>query len=610
MRIKHVLLLGTLFALSPAMTSCDDEEDISPFVSFGEQETVSVTSLGGVQSFQYKIQDRVTGGEVAAGSEADWLSDIRVEPTSGTISFTAAANYDEAGRTADIVAVYSLNGQELSRNTIAVTQDGCVFAHDHVVEHFTASWMTVGTQEMYSLSLSDKGRTEQGFFQTDAFYYGFTLYGETPEDPYNVTLAPGRYVLKENAVAGEADLASSDYTQIGQEIIEQEHRSFVSGYIDVAQAEGGYTITAVATDNLGEQHRVSYTGPAAVSGLTKLPSISQDEVFTADAASCRFGVGDKEKMHCEMTLSVNEMDPIIGIPMATKSLTTEIFFKYDKDGRLTPGTYHFTVPDPSGLIDGEIGTMYPGRSAGMAGMPDQARGTYLKIYDGWNVAELAYLTSGTLTIEEVGGGYRITTDLTTDDGAHKVQATYEGPLTISGVPGRFSTLTGDYTLNLANALGSGNYFGDVYGNGCTAYTINLNPYDGTTGDGFMVEFVSKSFANYNEPIPDGVFTAAPEDQTALPGQFTQGALNLSNGQIVGTAFVGAYAGGGMVGQVAPATEGTFAINHLGDGRYRMEFDFVDDRGHRWNGEWEGVIMLQDASLDMFPMQQSNLFVKK
>lgn len=609
MNFKSFLLLSTLITLTSVVASCDSEEETpSPTVSFNQEETISVIPRGGTQSFNYKIQNRVPNGEITATSEADWLSDIKVEPTSGTVTFEVATNYENE-RTADISICYSQDNQQLFSSKVSVTQEACVFNHDFKCNYANGNWFALSeTAHMYSVNISDNGYTDNGFFKTETTYYKFAVWAEPPTDPYNIKLKPGVYPISETQTTGTADKSSCQYTQIGEEMSDIDNHYFESGYITIIEnQDGNYTITMIGLDDQGAFHRATYNGPAAINGLTKLPSIEQDEIFTATSADSYFGVGNKEKMHCVLDLIQEEMSDF-GFPMAKRRLSFEIFFKYDKDGRPTPGVYPFTVPDPSGLISGEAGTIFPGRPSSIAVDPTMVRGTHIKIYDSkGGIEKIGLLTDGTLTIEAVGtDNYHITCDLTTDDRKHKVQATYDGPLTIRNVPGRFSTLTGDYTLNLTGALAQGKYYGDVYGNGCTAYTINLNPYDGKTGDGFMVEFVSKSFANFNEPIPDGTFTAAPEEQTALPGQFTQGAINLNSGQIVGTAFVGAYAGGGMVGKVAPATEGKFSIRHLSDGIYHLDFDFIDDRGHRWNGEWEGNIPLIDAGMNLFPLQ-SNLF---
>lgn len=609
MRIKPFLLLSALFALTFSVTGCDsEEENVSPTVSFSKPGVISVTSLGGAQSFNYKIKDRVSGGEITATSDADWISGVKVEPTSGTITFAVATNY-EGERMGKIDIYYSLDNQELFSSEVSVNQEACVFSHDLKGNYSSGYWIPVyETAHIYSMNISDKGYTDQGLWQTEAIYYNFTICAEPPTDLYNIKLKPGVYPMVEKQAVGTADKNSARYVKTGKEIIDSDQRSFESGSITIEKAgEDGYTVTLIGLDNKGEFHRATYTGPVVVDGLKKVPSIEQDEIFIATSADAYFGVGDKEKMHCVLDLSQSEMSDW-GFPMLKRTLSFEIFFKYDKDGRPTTGVYPFTVPDPSGLIFGEAGTIFPGRPSSIATDPTAARGTRIILYNDEGVVDkIGLLTDGTLTIEEAGeGNYHITCDLKTDDGKYKVQATYDGPLTIRNVPGRISTLTDDYTLNLSNALAQGKYYGDVYGNGCTAYTINLNPYDGKTGDGFMVEFVSKSFANFNEPIPDGILTAAPEDQTARPGQFTQGAINFGNGQIIGTAFVGAYAGGGMVATVAPATEGEFFIKHVSGETYHLRFDFMDDRGHRWNGEWESVIPLTDAGMNVFPLK-SNMY---
>lgn len=597
----------TLVAMTMSFTSCDSDDDpVHPSIDIVSDDAINIDAVGGTRSINYKISDRVSDGEITATSDVDWMNDIRVEPTSGTITFTVSTNFD-AERTGQIKVHYSQDNSALCSEEITVSQQACNYTYDVQGSIADGNWFSLNPEaHLYSFSISDKGRDEMGLWQTNAFYYNFAVWGEAVEDPFNITLPRGVFPINEIQSAGNGDLGSCRVAKIGENLFEdQDIRKFVLGEIKIEDANDGKTrITAVCLDETGEFHRVKFEGKVAISGLTKMEPVSEDQVFTAVSADSYFGVGDKEKMHCVLELSETGMSDF-GFPINKRTLSFEVFFKYDIDGRLTPGVYPFTEPDPSGLISGPAGTIFPGRPSTIAADPSAVRGTHVKVYDGMGmVSQLSLINKGTLTIEEAGeGAYHITCDLWTEEG-YKVDATYDGPLTIRNVPGRFSTLTEDYTLNLDNALAQGNYYGDVYGNGCSAYTINLNPFDGATGDGFMVEFVSKSYANYNEPIPDGRFTAAPEDQTARPGQFTRGYLSLSSGQILGTAFVGAYAGGGMVGKVAPAIDGEFFIKHISDDVYRMEFNFVDDRGHHWNGRWEGRIPLTDAGLNMFPVKTS------
>lgn len=604
--MKNKLLKLLLLAFTIGMAACESDEDVSPLLDFDGQETVSIESSQGEYRLNYSIRNRVEGAEVTATSDAAWLSDISVEPTSGTVSFTAAENYDKE-RSAIISINYKLDYQKLVGTEIEVKQAACEFSRTLELTEFNGYWMiSGGAADYYSISLSDKGWDENDVWQPGGTYYSLLLWDKAAEDPYHPLLRPGTYVMSESGEVGTLDMSGSKYTVIGADLLDREERNFKSGYVVVEETGGTYKITAKLTDDTGEKHLLTYSGAAVLQGLKKMPSIENDLNLVPNSVFAQYGRGDKEKMHCALRFSEQEMSDI-GIPVDRIQLEVEIFLKYDKDGRLTPGVYPFTEPDESGLIDGPVGTIFPGIPSSLIMDPTMVRGTFVKIFDKEGVCErIALLNKGALTIEEQGDGCRITCDFTTEDGLHKVTMQYEGQLVIPLVPGRFSTLTEDYTLDLSNAIGTGTYFGDVYGNGSTAYTINLNPRDGQTGDGFMVEFVSKSFAYFNEPIPEGSFTAAPEDKIAMPGQFTQGMLNLTNGQLLGTVYLGAYEGSGMVSKVAPAISGNFNIRYLGEGNYAMDFRFLDDRGHFWDGSWKGKISLKDAAMNIFPMQ-SNLF---
>ncbi|WP_307758961.1 BACON domain-containing protein [uncultured Mediterranea sp.] len=92
--MKNRFLKFVLLAFAISVVGCESDEDISPSLNFDGEESVNIESSQGKYSINYKIQNRVQGAEVTAASDATWLSDISVEPTSGTISFTAAENYD------------------------------------------------------------------------------------------------------------------------------------------------------------------------------------------------------------------------------------------------------------------------------------------------------------------------------------------------------------------------------------------------------------------------------------------------------------------------------------------------------------------------------------
>ena len=38
------------------------------------------------------------------------------------------------------------------------------------------------------------------------------------------------------------------------------------------------------------------------------------------------------------------------------------------------------------------------------------------------------------------------------------------------------------------------------------------------------------------------------------------------------------------------------VENLGDGRYTISFDFLDDRGYNWDGTWTGAIPMVDKTV--------------
>lgn len=170
---------------------------------------------------------------------------------------------------------------------------------------------------------------------------------------------------------------------------------------------------------------------------------------------------------------------------------------------------------------------------------------------------------------------------------------YSGSLTVSGVPQGFSTLAGDYTLDLSRAVGSASCYNDYYRTGGNNWEIFLTPSDGISGDGFHADIVVESL-DQADGIPSDTYTvSAAEVHMGIvsgavnPGEYLKGYMT-DNG-LGGTIFTGGYDEMGYVSEYAPAIEGDLKITNHGDGSYTIEFDFADDIGNRWDGVWTGEI---------------------
>ena len=272
---------------------------------------------------------------------------------------------------------------------------------------------------------------------------------------------------------------------------------------------------------------------------------------------------------------------------AGTTLTAEAYMPFDENGSLAAGTYEVTV------IPGDAMTLSPGDILDISGELFPL-GTYAFQTDGTGTAHYGPVHTGSMIISGSGGQYSIECDFTTAEG-RSIACTYSGEMTVSGIPSGdgFSTLEGDYTLDLDNAVCSyASYFGDDYGTGGGAWYLMIAPEEGVPGDGLQVDLVGNSL-DFEAGIPSGTYTAAPEGVLPEPGQYYAGLYD--DGNLVGTMFLGEFDDYGFASQYAPATCGDLKITNHGDGLYTLSFRFLDDKGNTWDGEWTGTLLFDDYS---------------
>ena len=134
-----------------------------------------------------------------------------------------------------------------------------------------------------------------------------------------------------------------------------------------------------------------------------------------------------------------------------------------------------------------------------------------------------------MTVSGGNGYYEIDCNFTTFEG-YTVTCKYSGELTVQNVPQGFSTLEGDYTLDLFNSVAKAQCWGDYYGTGGANWVLEISPADGTTGDGFSTDFVS--YSTDNTFIESGSYVASEAECVngiisgyTYPGQYLKGYYN-------------------------------------------------------------------------------------
>ena len=133
------------------------------------------------------------------------------------------------------------------------------------------------------------------------------------------------------------------------------------------------------------------------------------------------------------------------------------------------------------------------------------------------------------------------------------------------------------------------YFEGDYGNGCGNWVIQLRPSLYAATDGIQIDILCKSI-EFADGIPTGTFTVA-ENGTA--GNLNPG--EIIDGGLYGTMFLGYDIVNGTLVEYAAAKSGSAEITDNGNGTHTLEFEFTDENGNNFKGQWSGRLELTDYS---------------
>ena len=564
----------------------------------------SIPAEGGDFELTYEIVNPAADGKISAASDADWLTLNADNP--GVIAITAAANTGEK-RKAEINVVYEY-GDGRIKAAAEVTQAAAgqtgSYDYEYKMSYFNGTYygQEYDVNYNYYTWISDKDFDADGYQQNGGTYYLFDIFAAAaPEDENNPLPPAGTYALSSGSGVVEDMTFSWDYscgTSIGEDGEYVFDTYFDTGTLTIAYEGGNIVMDAVLTDEDGKIHHVSYTGEAVydvVGGSAGGDDVlGQDLDIEADNAVAVYVADDGDVM--EVTIQFTDMAIEGGYATPPGSiLNIDMYMPYNESGELATGTY--TVSDSY-----ETNTLFPGgKSVDIYGY-ESLVGTYAAYCPDYYTELIGLITGGTMTVEgDAVSGYDITCTFTTDNG-YSVDCSYSGSLEIQGIPGPYSTLEEDYTLNLDGAEGSAVFYGDYYETGGGNWAIKLFP---TTGeDGFMTEIVCEAIT-FEDGISSGTYKPI-EYGYLYPGNYATGYMNFTSGQIYGTNYLGGFDNQGYVSEFAPAMSGDLNITNNGDGTYAISFSFIDDLGYTWDGSWEGRLSLEDQSFGgaMAPVRSS------
>ena len=574
------------------MNGCEkSEETKTPELTMEKTEFMAIAA-GEVVSVPFKLEN-VSDGLVVTVTptvEYNWAEVTKVG--SESVEITVQKNDKTEPRS----AIFNISYPGTTDAKFVINQVSSEYDYIYEMTEFTSTWYAEtyrGENESYNYYtfISDLPFDDDGFTQIGGTYYLFDIYAGAPADETAPVIPAGKYTLGEPGRTAEWTFTqqkskSMRYDKYGMEW----GVSFKDGTMTVSYEGSLLTIDALLIDIRDKTHHVTYKGEAVC--IIDRPEAPREPGFGEDvdikpvcgAAECLFDL--EPTMHVGMVFLDQMPDDQGKVTPPAYALNIQAWMKLDRFGKITTGTYNVAESGkPTDLL------VTPG-----AGSEEEGgyRGSYvLKYVPDYKKPLISLITGGTMTIEKgSGSNYIFTFDFVGNDGK-KITGSWSGPLKVENVPGApFSTLKGDYTLNLKGATATASMYGDTYENGGNNWVIKIMPENGVQTDGFMVDFVTES-GDFSAGIPSGRYQDAENSKSPEIGQYITGYKK--DGKIGGTVFVGGFNETGAATQYAPASFGSMYITNNGDGTYLIELDFTDDKWNNWNGEWSGKISLVDKT---------------
>ena len=601
-RLFALFTATAVFCLPACTPEPEPEPETRPAIEITGEDAINIPAGGGEYSVTYKLENETENGTVSAECPADWISDTDCS-IKGTVTFTVSANDTEEERSTVLTICYEYEAGESVEDSINIIQGGTSgdepekeYDYEYDTGYLTGVYYgAIGENGEYNYYtwLSDLPFDSGGMTMIGGTYYLFDIYGPEPTDYSLYSPAAGTYRLSEGTEEWTFNQVSSWGLTIGEtERTMDVH--FTEGTLEITIDDNlNYTFEAFLTDDEGKSHHVTYTGNAPIwedrsyNGPEYDYDIIEEDIdIEVRNALANYVIKDGDIMEAALIFTDMEIDGEgYALPPGT-ALTVDAYMPLDNNGYIAAGTYEIAEypGDNFSLWYGEIYDLFDVLTP---------MGTYAVTYDGQGNPAYGLIESGTMEISGSDGLYDIECRFTTFEG-HSVTCNYSGELLVSGIPQGFSTLTGDYTLDLSQATASASCYGNFYNTGGNNWAISLLPSDGVTGDGFSSDFVVEGL-DQSEGIPSGTYTAADAEShmgiingAVYPGEYLKGYLNEASGSLGGTVFMGGF-DSGYVNEFAPAIEGEMTITNHGDGTYTIQLDFIDDLGNNWGGEWSGEI---------------------
>lgn len=601
-------LIVTLISTA-IFTGCDrSQQSHVPVINFSDGNTVTVPTAGGTVSIDYDIINPAQEAKITVVTDdSGWIKSVNSDH-SGTIQLDVSANNSGNVRSATVTLIYAYNNNEVTTG-ITIIQTAADFYLDATVFSGVYSGQSRGNNGEYSYYtwLSDKPFDNQGLTQPGGTYYVLDIFtSAAPNNPSKPLPPVGTYKLGKSGET--SDMTFGKDNTFGMTLSEDGSErtmdvTFTEGLLEISNNGSIYTFQAMLIDDNGQTHCITYSGPVSYiisEQGTADYILTEDLNITAIGASAYYDGREEDIML--MVLELIDM-PVDENGMATPPgniMTIDVYMPFSADGHLVPGTY----PINSTPNCFEEGTTGPGVLENIFGNL-LATGTYATHYDNTGFATFGFIKQGSMTLAGSPGAYTIDCQFTTNEG-YTVNATHTGDIVIHSYSEPFSTLTEDYTLNLKDNVGYAYYYGDLWETGGTFWDIFIHgDFDNTNTDRLFLDIVSEN-VSLSDGIPSGTYSASL-GESPKPGEYIPGYL-INRYDLGGTLYLSGV-GEDVPNMYAPAKSGDAVITNHGDGTYTISFEFIDDKGHTFNGEWSGILNLsgssQEANSPMRSAQKSH-----
>ena len=492
-------------------------------------------------------------------TEAEWIA-LDAENLG---AFTVAENDGEA-REAVIRVEYLDQVEE-----VTVKQEGFIRFEASI---FECEYSELGgdAPANFFVVLSDNGTSEDGGVKANSTYYCIDLYAHNYDDMSDgyVTIPEGEYTLDTlNTFAARTFTQMYSYfLQVGDTENDVDDQYYSEASLVVSSE--GITLTAIID---GQEHIVTYTGSLEIPVEVE-PVVEAVELGYAMA---------------------NYMGDYYNPGVADNFTLVLSDLGWDEDGWELPNAAYYVLDLYTEVVDGELaiphGTYVFDMNDSCAANTIGASYTkyILMDADGWDYAEEAYFTSGTVTVDADG----IVAELVAEDGnVHKVA--YNGVVTnivdysdeFGGGGGDeiLSTLWEDWYCNFSDCSLEYTWYGDYYEVGCDNWLLYVYP-NGEVGDGLQLDLLSNDVGSY-ELSGEYVISKSQEKFTAYPGYENGGYME------------GCWYFNADFSQYAPLVSGDIYITNNGDTTFTIEVDAFDDAGNNIYGTWTGVDPNQVSTL--------------